>query len=158
MKSFFSLLRKPKNLGFLFLSLVLGTGVLVSSCQKSKRKVIPIKGTFTIVFGENGHHTGYGNASYIGSFKFESVDNEDNFPSITGTSTFTAENGDQIFVTHTANAVILPDGKVKADFENTITGGTGNFNGAKGRFITSIVVDDSKPQADGGTIEGVIIL
>ncbi|MDQ6763591.1 MAG: hypothetical protein M3015_13305 [Bacteroidota bacterium] len=60
----------------------------------------------------------------------------DSFPKVTGTTTFTADGG-QIFTTF-SGSVVGPDenGDVLVTNNNTITGGSGRFVGATGRFTT----------------------
>jgi hypothetical protein len=155
----FTVVNKPLRISgrLFFYGLLLGGLTLVNSCQKEKNTVIPFEGTITLVFGEDGHHTGYGTASHIGKYTFISTDDESNFPNITGTMDITIANGDHLFVTHTGIATELKGGELEADFNNTITGGTGKYDGATGNFVTKVMVDESLPTAEG-TIKGVIYL
>lgn len=128
-----------------------------SGCRKADgRRTQNFTGVFTLTIGENGHHTMEGQLTHLGKFTAVSNDNEDNFPDITGSLVMTTEQGDQIFVTHTGHATERSDGTIQADFDNTITGGTGRFKNASGHFDTRAIVDDSKPTAEG-TVTGVIV-
>jgi hypothetical protein len=116
---------------------------------------LPFTGRFTITFGDNGSITAVGEASHWGRFSFISNDDETGFPFITGTQVYTVANGDQIFVTHTGYATDLGNNTIEADFDNTITGGTGKFTGATGHFETVAIVNELLPTAKG-TISGNI--
>ena len=123
--------------------------------EKVTKQMLPLTGKFTITFGDDGSITAVGEASHWGKFTFISNDDETGFPNITGTQVYTVANGDQIFVTHTGYATDLGNNMIEADFENTITGGTGRFAGATGQFETIAIVSEILPTAKG-TINGII--
>ena len=96
-----------------------------------------------------------GNATHLGRFSLV-VPHEVNFATRTGTGTytFTAANGDQLFASFTGQALTFPP-MVSVVENATITGGTGRFAGATGSFIARRLFD----QAAGwttGTVEGTI--
>ena len=116
-----------------------------------------------------------GVASHLGRFTATSVDRVNLITdAATGSWTFTAANGDQIFTTtvglehhDVAPASVCHAPAIgplvgnHAEVEATITGGTGRFAGATGRFIISIdeTVDVGANQGCGsGSFKGVINL
>jgi len=123
--------------------------------EKVRKQMLPLSGKFTITFANDGSITAVGEASHWGRFTFISNDDESGFPFITGTQVYTVANGDQIFVTHTGYASDLGNNMIQADFDNTITGGTGRFAGATGQFETIAMVSELLPAAKG-TIIGTI--
>ena len=105
------------------------------------KRAVPFKGRFLLDL-TNGV-VGTGVATHVGSFTLVALDNQEGFPYITGTVTITAANGDEIFVTHTGYFQDLGNGRAVADFDNTITGGTGRFAGASGRFAIHALVNQT---------------
>ena len=99
---------------------------------------LPFRGTLQATETENGalHHlVGTGEATHLGRFTFNS-----HFtvtappPAASGTATWTAANGDQLFTTVTGKAVVtFPIADI--DETHTITGGTGRFAGASGTIL-----------------------
>ena len=113
----------------------------VSSCHKEDnhcKKIVPLKAEFQIIAGKDDQITGTGKGTPIGNSTFIAHDNTANFPLLTGSQTITAENGDQIFSTHSGSAK-GPDknGILLITLNNLITGGTGRFAGASGTFIAN---------------------
>lgn len=104
-----------------------GFVILICSCQKDElNKCSPFKGKFTLSHTETGV-IGTGVGSHIGRFTLDAKS--------TGSSTITAANGDQIFTTFTVlKYQPLDNGMAQVDLDNTITGGTGRFARATGRF------------------------
>ncbi len=98
---------------------------------------------------------GTGQASHIGIFTLSAQDDETNFPFITGTVVITAANGDQIFATHTGNAMELGNNMLQVDFENIITGGTGRFTNANGSFEIHAMVNEILSTGTA-TLDGII--
>ncbi|HVJ86869.1 MAG TPA: hypothetical protein VM452_14550 [Caulifigura sp.] len=81
---------------------------------------------------------GGGNATHLGRYSMESTavssTDETDTSGITGTMTFTAANGDQVFATFDGDAATGADGLVDSDYGATIVGGTGRFAGSTGYF------------------------
>lgn len=141
-----------------FVLLLAGVVLLLSGCQKEdrmsgsehqnllnnaqnqnlKKKALPYKGKFTVDL-KTGVATGVG--THIGRFTAVGQRNNENFPHVTGTSISTAANGDQIFTTDIGLFEDLGDGTAQANFECTITGGTGRFEGATGSYKTHGIVN-----------------
>ena len=55
-----------------------------------------------------------------------------NGPLITNTATYTAANGDQLFVAFSGTGTFPVDGVISFSGTETVTGGTGRFDGATG--------------------------
>lgn len=98
----------------------------------------PIPGTPTSLVVANGK----GEATHLGHFSFD-------FPLTvnvvlqigSGTYTFTAANGDEIFADVIAQSSLLPNGLRHVVEIGIITGGTGRFAGATGSFIGERLLD-----------------
>lgn len=105
------------------------------------KRAVPFRGRFTLDLS-NGV-VGTGVATHIGRFTLVALDDQANFPNITGTVTITAANGDEIFVTHTGFFQDLGNGRAVLDFDNTITGGTGKFAGATGSFTIHSLINQN---------------
>ncbi len=113
--------------------------LIFSSCQKEDnhcKKTVSLKAEFQILVGQDDQITGTGKGTPIGKSTFVANDNAANFPLLTGSQIITAENGDQIFSTHSGSAN-GPDknGILLITLNNVITGGTGRFADASGSFI-----------------------
>jgi hypothetical protein len=99
---------------------------------------LPFKGNLQVMETVDGaSHTlvGSGNGTHLGHFIFSAhiTVNDDTLQG-TGTSTWTAANGDQIFSSTTGEAVVnFPI--VTIEEKQIITGGTGRFIGATGTII-----------------------
>ncbi|HZG23863.1 MAG TPA: hypothetical protein VEZ17_04750 [Chitinophagaceae bacterium] len=130
----------------LFVSLTL-FGIINSSFKQNIRpgnvekasrfkKTVPFKGNISVSLSA-GTTTGSGVGSHIGRFDYDSVDDFNSVGSVTGTATFTAANGDQIFTTFSGTFGDFENGIFDVTFENTITGGTGRFTGATGSFSST---------------------
>ena len=111
--------------------------------QIASPQALPFKGTFSLSLSNDPVFTGTGEGTLMGTFSVFIRDDESNFPEITGIATFTAANGDQIFSTHSGPAEILGNGFVSLVLQNTITGGTGRFSNATGRFITMALANEN---------------
>ncbi len=70
--------------------------------------------------------------------------------SFTGSGVTVAANGDQLFATTSGTGRVTSKGAATAKTLNTITGGTGRFTGAAGRFT---VTSKSTPTSTVGSIE-----
>jgi hypothetical protein len=99
---------------------------------------LPFRGTLQATETEDGalHHlVGTGNATYLGRFTLTSDFIVDPATvTASGTATWTAANGDQIFTTDTGHGVVTFP--LLATVEtHTITGGTGRFASASGTIV-----------------------
>ena len=105
---------------------------------------------------------GEGNATHLGNFTFVSphLSGLSDF-SIDGTQNFTAANGDELYGKLSGNLApfVDTDGHVYlvGTVAGTITGGTGRFAGATGRYGFTIVFDTETAHSFG-TIDGQIVL
>jgi len=98
----------------------------------------PIPGTPTALVAARGT----GEATMLGHFSFD-------FPLTvnvvlqtgSGTYTFTAANGDEVFADVVAQSSLLPNGLRHVVEIGIITGGTGRFAGATGSFIGERLLD-----------------
>ena len=128
--------------------------------------MVPIKGSHVYPFFELGEvipfdegcngpaipltGTSYGKATHLGKFS-ESADvtfcilNGSSY----GTSTWTAANGDEIFIRFTGQDRPRGEGEefVISDYESIIIGGTGRFEGASGMVYT----EQFRPDPQDGT-------
>ena len=104
------------------------------------KRAVPFRGRFTLDLSSGVVGTGV--ATRIGRFTLVALDDQTNFPTITGTVTITAANGDEIFATHTGVFQDLGHGRAVLDFDNTITGGTGKFAGATGSFAIHSLINE----------------
>jgi hypothetical protein len=119
----------------LFVLLLAATVIVGSGFQNrvSPKHSVPFEGKYTFSFGADGV-SGKGIGSHIGIFTLVEQNNDEGFPVITGTATFTTANGDQLFANHTGLVQLLGNGMADVNSEFTITGGTGRFVGATGGF------------------------
>ena len=127
-----------------------------SSVNKANfvKKPVPFKGNISVTLGESST-AGAGVGSHIGKFEYASVDDFSDFPNVSGTATLTAANGDQIFTTFSGTLTSLGGTVVDVVFENTITGGTGRFEGATGSFTNTGIANTATFSANT-TFTGVI--
>jgi hypothetical protein len=167
---------------YLFVLLLAGIALFISSCQKDellnssqkqdhKNKCVPFKANFTTIDEltqpatddnpiQKDRITGTGEGTHIGKATIEVFAEGDitlPFPAlVTSTGTFTAANGDKIFFAGSGN-VNEPDanGNLHLTANSTITGGTGRFTGATGR-ITGYVVQSINTPAGTVRFEGTI--
>ena len=134
------------------LFLVVGLSIMLTSFNKENlqnrslkeshlKPPVPFKGQFTlsINFG-TGVVTGTGTATHLGKFSALAYDNLSAFPLISGIETFTAANGDEIYITQNGVAQDIGNGMLQGDFLSTITGGTGRFEGATGHYKLQVLV------------------
>lgn len=77
--------------------------------------------------------------------------------SATGSYTFTAANGDQLFSTFTGLGVPAGDGLASITETLTITGGSGRFAGAGGTVVVERMLNQSSGKSFG-SIEGSIVM
>lgn len=152
----------PQVLVFVFLSVFTITN---SSCKKEvcedrvkntkqMKKAVPFKGSLLVSLGEGGT-SGTGVGSHVGSFQYVSVDDFSNFPYVTGNATITAANGDKIFTTFSGYLTPADEDVFSISFENTITGGTGRFEGATGSYTSTGTANTTSSTANT-TFSGTI--
>jgi hypothetical protein len=121
---------------------------------------LPFRGTLDATETEDGtlHHlVGSGNATHLGRFTLEANFTVDSATATgSGTATWTAANGDQLFTTETGHAVVtFPTAAISET--HTITGGTGRFADASGSI--SIERSINLPTlVSSGSITGTINL
>ena len=126
-----------------------------SSDQKAHHATVPFKGEFIVSIQPLGMPpiqqlkiNGAGHATHLGNSRFEMF-NTANFTtipiSLTGTGTFYAANGDQIFTSVSGSSTPNDDGSATAVIENTITGGTGRFRNASGSFAGTTTASIGQP-------------
>jgi hypothetical protein len=104
-----------------------------------------------------------GTATHLGRFTATSVNTVDLATTMsTGTFTFTAANGDQLFTTTAGQeTAFIPPNISHVTFNAEIVGGTGRFAGATGTFIIRTIgaIDFAAATSTGtGTFEGHINL
>jgi hypothetical protein len=146
--------------------------MLVNSCKKEDHqceKTVPLKGEFVtsvmvIVPASPGvleqvRITGTGSGTPFGKATLEDNVNVDMSVSpeiISGTSTITAENGDQIFSTISGYSP-APDasGNFQVFNTHTIIGGSGKFAGATGTFKETAKGNFASPTSTD-TLDGTI--
>jgi hypothetical protein len=137
-------------------ALVLGLCVLATACEGSRAptspssstapaaaadaraaSALPFKGTLEgteLIQGAVHHIDATGNATQLGLFTFVSDFTVNDVTATgSGTSVWTAANGDQIFTSQTGSAVVtFPIVTISETY--TVTGGTGRFAGATTTF------------------------
>jgi hypothetical protein len=130
---------------------------------------VPFKGSLEGTYTGSGepplvsvHVEAQGNATHLGRFTFDSP-HVVNFADFTGAGTaeLTAANGDQ--VTTDVTGVAMPQdtpGVFLIIETHIVTGGTGRFAGATGRFVVERVSFPSGPTngTTSGSIEGTLSL
>jgi hypothetical protein len=122
---------------------------------------LPFQGTYegleTVLTPPSNHHLdAIGNATYLGRFTV-TADWTLAPTGGSGTSTWTAANGDTLFTTFTRSGVFVPP---TATFTEThiITGGDGRFANASGSFTVVQTRGLSMPYNNSATINGTINL
>jgi hypothetical protein len=166
---------KPETFSkFLFVLLLAGNALFISSCQKEElqsslqkqelqansqkqeQKIgcVPFKGKFTLSFTQNGP-TSTGEGTHIGRFTSVETSSSAVFPEINSTTTSTAANGDQIKTMDIGFATDQGNGLFEVNITCTITGGTGRFAGARGSYKTHAIVNPSAGEGSA-TFDGTI--
>ncbi len=119
---------------------------ILTGCQKSNNhhpKTVPLKGQFTTVttilqtgppeldsIAGQGSGTPIGKSSFIAHAKFDENYN------LSGVIVTTADNSDKILATITGHAPDIEDaGNITLHFDAIISGGTGKYAGATGKFL-----------------------
>lgn len=157
---------------YVFLLLLAGIGLFISSCQKEElqsplqkqgllgnlqktdlqKKSVPFKGKFTV---DPKTDVATGEATHIGKFTAVSQPNTENFPRINSTSISTGANGDQIFTSDIGLFQDLGNGMAEVNIHCTISGGTGRFAGATGSYNTHAIANLALGTFEA-TMEGTI--
>lgn len=110
------------------------------------------------------HVSGTGVATHLGKSRVESETTVYIEPKpilFSGTTTFTAANGDQLYASFTGLSHSNGDGTETLVRDYTVTGGTGRFSEASGSFtgtsvITTPITPDVAPEINDITFEGSI--
>ena len=83
--------------------------------------------------------TGTGNVSQLGKSSFVALSTLDFTTqppfTLSGTATFTAANGDEVYTSFTGTSTPAGEGMLHVSMIHTITGGTGRFQNATGSFV-----------------------
>jgi hypothetical protein len=137
----------------------IGGGAAVTEARGGSE--LPFKGTYegleTVLTPPSNHHLdAIGNATHLGRFTV-TADWTLAPTGGSGTSTWTAANGDKLFTRFTRNGVFMPP---TATFTEThiITGGDGRFANASGTFTVVQTRGLSMPYNNSATIDGTIDL
>jgi len=137
----------------------IGGGVATTEAKGGSE--LPFKGTYegleTVGTVPSHHHLdATGNATHLGRFTV-TADWTLAPTGGSGTSTWTAANGDKLFTRFTRNGVFVPP---TATFTEThiITGGDGRFANASGTFTVVQTRGLSMPYNNSATIDGTINL
>jgi hypothetical protein len=145
--------------------------ILASTSFKTEpRHPRPFRGTIyttvDVLDGEEPillyHVTGVGTLTHLGKTRFESettIDLSADPDQVTGSPTFTAANGDQLYTTFTGTATPIDENTSIIERHFEITGGTGRFADATGQFTgTSIspLAGSGTPEPSSIIIEGTI--
>jgi hypothetical protein len=110
--------------------------------QVQVKSSVPFKGQFTLTINfATGLVVGNGTASHLGKFDALGHDDLSAFPFITSTETFTAANGDELYITQQGMAQDIGNGMLSGELDATITGGTGRFAGATGSYQLHVLVN-----------------
>jgi hypothetical protein len=134
----------------------------VATTEATGGSELPFKGTYEgldTVDPVSGHHhleDVTGNATHLGQF---TVTAEWTLGPTggSGTSTWTAANGDEFSTRFTRNGVFVPPTATFTE-THTITGGTGRFANASGTFTVVQTRGLSMPYNNSATIDGTINL
>jgi hypothetical protein len=139
-------------------------GPQVNFAKAAARKMVPFKGSMTMQAsdakvpgcgGQGATLTKAGHATHLGRFTAFSTQCAD-ATGITGQTTFTAANGDQLRVTYSVTvdpSSSFPD--LRTGLVLTVTGGTGRFEGATGR-ITGVGAFNALTGVGSASLVGVI--
>ncbi|MGZ3837738.1 MAG: hypothetical protein ACXVMS_18420 [Flavisolibacter sp.] len=134
------------------------SNVTGASLKQGIHDGIPFRASYTTNAPTPNQINGTGEGTVVGKSTFTLQEDDSNFPSLVGTATITAANGDQIFTTH-SGSVIGPDdnGVLLITNYNTINGGTGRFANATGNFVAHAIANINFPTGSV-TFEGNIRL
>lgn len=134
--------------------------------DRSNNDGVPFKGTYATshevlqappIFIQRV--TGAGNATHLGQSSFVSITTVDRSTpppfAVSGTRTFTAANGDQLFTTFTGTSSPTGPRSSRADLHDVIVGGTGRFAHASGSF-DGVAINDPTTSTLEVTFNGYI--
>jgi len=99
-----------------------------------------------------------GHATQLGDFTYDfphTVGRSVTPATATGTATFTAANGDQVFASISGEATPVAPGVLLVVELGTILGGTGRFEGASGSFVMERLIDAINLTTEG-SFDGTI--
>ena len=156
--------RLTKTKGFILASLIAGLGLaypVMAGDQvpyKGEEVGVVSKGAFQFPFAHSST-AAEGEATHIGHYTLTGDFVVDvRFGTATGVFTLTAANGDMLFLDMEGYAIPTDLTKTVANF--TVTGGTGRFEGATGRFTAdnqfAFAVNLPSPNPYAAEIEGTI--
>jgi hypothetical protein len=134
----------------------------IVTAEATGGSALPFKGTFegleTVGTVPSQHHIdATGNASHLGRFTV-TADFTVSGSTASGTTTWTAANGDEFSTSFTSHGVVVPP-TLTATEAHTITGGTGRFANASGTFTVVRTRGLSMPYNISSTIiDGTIDL
>jgi hypothetical protein len=157
-----------KKLLLLLLPLLL---LIIGSCKKDPaeperhRRTVPFTGTFatlTTILSDpplvQQKITGTGRLSPLGAASFDAMSTLVLTPpppfQLSGPSTMTLANGDQLYSNFTGTASPQEGGKLLVTIHHTFTGGTGRFRHATGYYDGVTLADDPSNPAASLTIKG----
>jgi hypothetical protein len=137
----------------------IGGGIVTTDAKGGSE--LPFKGTLegleTVGTVPSEHHIdATGNASHLGRFAL-TADFTVSGLTGSGTTTWTAANGDEFSTSFTAHAVVVPP-TLTATETHTISSGTGRFANASGTFTVVRTRGLSMPYNISGTIDGTLNL
>lgn len=125
-----------------------------STSNNKNEQTVPFKGEYIDAF-EVLHAppmfvqkvTGTGYATHLGNSTFVAITHVDRSTrppfAVSGTRTFTAANGDQLFTTFTGLSIPVAPGTNKTELVDVVVGGTGRFLHASGSFNAHALADQS---------------
>ncbi len=137
---------------------VLASMFLILSCKKEKSqpKCSPIKASYTTTNEIlspppmlQQRITGTGHSTHLGESKFVAIStvNLTTPPpfKLAGTATFYAADGDAFYTVFTGTSSPNSDGTSNVVINHDISGGTGTFKHATGKFTANAIADPKKP-------------
>jgi hypothetical protein len=138
---------------------------LIASGALAAETEVPFRGTLQAVEVPEFHFpivsvdgSGTGNATHLGRFTVIYQVEVNLLTSIaTGSSDFTAANGDHVFATFTGQSTLVGPNLISITEIYTITGGTGRFADATGTF-TMERVKDQVSGSTSGFFDGTIVI
>jgi hypothetical protein len=148
----------------LLVGLVVAVAVSLASVSVAVAAETPFKGTFNavetsqLVFPPiaSVDREGTGTATYLGKYtEHATLQVNVLLGSSTGTSTFTAANGDTLTASITGQSSLTSPGVLSIIEVYTITGGTGRFAGATGTFTLESTLNLAT-ETSSGTFSGAI--
>ena len=106
---------------------------------------LPFKGdlhAIEVAEGDLHHLTGTGNGTHLGRFGYAAtITVDESTGDGAGTVAWTAANGDEVFAKTAGSIVDQSESGITIQETQTITGGTGRFNGASGAILLMRTLD-----------------